>query len=243
VPKPASGSPINGPAIPGTPPPVSGDPFASPLAKAGLMDLIGRAQEKLLPKAPRFPGTARRAGSPPGKRPAPREGVAASGKIAVNGPPRVVGPGAKGAPPPPAKKAAGGRRMDGKVILAAILREAGKKVRDAVEHEDPSLYRELRNRMFYFDDLIYTEDAALARVFTAAPAKDAALALQFAAPALRERVLRAVSPGRAAALRDVPGGRTGVDAIEKAQNGVLRVALQLQAAGRILIDPRDPDLA
>ena len=133
--------------------------------------------------------------------------------------------------------------MDGKAILAAILREAGPEIRGNVRHDDPSLFRELRGRMFFFDDLIYTEDGALAQVFTAAPAEESALALKFAAPALRDRVLRVVSPGRARALRDARGGRAGMDDIESAQQKVLQVALRLQAAGRILIDPRDPDLA
>ncbi len=54
--------------------------------------------------------------------------------------------------------------------------------------------------------------------------------------------MRVVSPGRARALSETPK-RSGLDDIEEAQKKVLAVALQLQSAGRILIDPRDPDLA
>lgn len=248
IPRAAGASPINGPPLPGKPPAIEGDPLQSPLARAGLLDLIGRAQDKLLP-GKRTP--ERKAAPPPparprGKRPEPPEGVVRAGAIGVGGPPRVLGPAGPKAPAPAAD--AGGvrsapRRMDGKAILAAILREVGPEVRGQVKDDDPALFRELQGRMFFFDDLIYTEDGALARVFTAAPAEDSALALKFAAPALRDRVFRVVSPGRAKALRDAPSGRAGVDAIERAQKKVLAVALQLQAAGRILIDPRDPDLA
>jgi flagellar motor switch protein FliG len=133
--------------------------------------------------------------------------------------------------------------MDGKAILATILREATPEVRGAVRHDDPALFKQLRDRMFYFDDLALTDDNALARVFTAAPTEESALALKFAAPALREKVFRAVSPGRARALREHAAARAGLDEVEKAQQTVLDVALQLQSAGRILIDPRDPDLA
>lgn len=252
VPRTATTSPINGPALPGTPPPVSGDPFKSPLAKAGLLDLIGRAQERFMPKdtAARRPSASRglppRARAPGGKpgRPEPREGVMSLDEVGFNKTPRVIGPrpgGRAGGVVAPAADS-GARRMDGKAILAAILREAGPEVRGSVQEDDPGLMRELRGRMFYFDDLIFTEDAALARVFTAAPAETAALALKFAAPALRKRVLAAVSPGRARALEESTG-RAGFDAVEAAQKKVLHVALQLQAAGRILIDPRDPDLA
>lgn len=251
VPRTATSSPINGPALPGKPPPVSGDPFTSPLARAGLLDLIGRAQEKLLPK-----GTVRRADNAArpamrhpqqrprvGKdgRPKPREGLALPGEVEFSKTPRVIGPRPRQREEPRTAAGEGARRMDGKAILAAILREAGPEVRGSVQDEDPMLMRELRGRMFYFDDLIYTEDAALAKVFTAAPAETAALALKFAAPELRRRVLGAVSPGRARALEDT-SKRAGFDAVEAAQKKVLDVALQLQAAGRILIDPRDPDL-
>lgn len=262
VPRQATASPINGPALPGSPPPVAGDPLASPLAKAGLLDLIGRAQEKLLPKEPaRSQASAKKTGlprpgvaggklgaTPPraaqakGKRPEPLEGVLPPGAVDLVKTPRVIGPGAPSREPA-AVSAKGARRMDGKAILAAILREAGPGVRGTVRHDDPALFKQLRDRMFYFDDLLLTEDNALARVFTAAPTEESALALKFAAPALRDKVLRAVSPGRARALREYAGGRAGLDDIETAQRTVLDVALQLQSAGRILIDPRDPDLA
>ncbi len=266
TPRQATASPINGPALPGTPPPVAGDPFASPLAKAGLLDVIGRAQEKFLPKD----GTAGKAGKggaarPPAQQPAlplrprprldkngrpePVEGMLAPGDVRFVKTPRVIGPGAP-------KRAAGGggdavggaagkgaRRMDGKAILAAILRESDAKTRNAVKRDDPALFKQLKGRMFYFDDLVLTDDNALARVFTAAPTEDSALALKFAAPALKEKVFRAVSPGRARALREHGEVRAGLDEVEKAQQTVLDVALQLQSAGRILIDPRDPDLA
>lgn len=247
VPRTATSSPINGPALPGKPPPVAGDPLRSPLAKAGLLDLLGRAQQKLMPKnTAGRPAAPQKPAAKAGGRPEPVEGVVRS--VRIDRPPRVIGPGmARTKRPADAPEAApssgGARRMDGKAILAAILREAGPTVRHTVQDDDPALFRALRERMFFFDDLIYTEDDALARVFTAAPADVAALALRFAAPPLRERVLRVVSPGRAQALREPPPGRAGMDAIEQAQKKVLDVALQLQAAGRILIDPRDPDLA
>lgn len=247
-PRQATSSPINGPALPGKPPPIAGDPFKSPLAKAGLLDLIGRAQEKYMPK-----GKAQKPVTPPPLRidkktgrPEAVEGVLGHGKIKIDSTPRVIGPrpraeelvGDDRLPAP----GSGARRMDGKAIMAAILRNAPRELRRTVAKDDPKLFSELHKRMFYFDDLIFTEDNSLARVFTTAPTETAALALKFAAPKLRDRVLAVVSPGRAKALCDTPS-RAGLDEIEAAQKQVLNVALKLQAAGRILIDPRDPDLA
>ncbi len=176
----------------------------------------------------------------------PREGVVGRGKVEMSRTPRMIGQGAKRLRDMPAEGQGGGggaRRVDGKAILAAILREADSGVRDTVRHDDPGLFKELRGRMFFFDDLVLTDDLALAQVFTAVKVEDGALALRFAAPRLRDRVLRVVSPGRARALRESAPSRAGVDAIEGAQERVLGVALRLQSAGRILIDPRDPDLA
>jgi len=245
VPRAATSSPINGPAVPGKLPPVAGDPLESPLAKAGLLELIGRAQEKFFgkkpaspPRQPSVPKPRARQGVIP-KRPEPMEGMAKRGSVSVGKTPRVIGPAPK-RPPAPEETA---RPIDGKAIMAAILREAGQAVRANVQEDDPELFRELRHRMFYFDDLIYTEDSSLARVFTAAPVAESSLALRFAAPELRDRVFRVVSPGRAEAMRESYPARAGLDAVEEAQQKVLAVALQLQAAGRILIDPRDPDLA
>lgn len=255
TPKAATSSPINGPALPGKPQ-VAGDPLKSPLIKAQLMELLGRAREKFLPgetrpavgKTPVPPARRPIPGTRPGQKPEAREGVLPRGAVGVGSVPRVLGSGpGRRLPPAAGKPAAAGaenkaRRMDGKAILAAILRNADFDARENLRRDDPALYRELKGKMFHFDDLMGTADADLARVFTAAPAPEAALALKFAAPVLRDRVLRAVSPGRAEVLRDVPGSRSGLDAIERAQQRILDVALQLQAAGRILIDPRDPDL-
>ncbi len=180
----------------------------------------------------------------------PREGVVGAGKVEMSRTPRMIGQGAKRLREMPGAGRAGGgpaggepRRMDGKAILAAILREADSEVRDTVRLDDPGLFRELRGRMFFFDDLLLTDDQALAQVFTAAKVEDGALAIRFAAPRLRDRVLRVVSPGRARALKDSAPPRAGVDDIEAAQKRVLGVALRLQSVGRILIDPKDPDLA
>ncbi|MDR0363387.1 MAG: hypothetical protein LBJ46_12010, partial [Planctomycetota bacterium] len=141
----------------------------------------------------------------------------------------------------------GGKKIDGMAILAAILREAPMDVRQNVLEDSPALFKALKERMFVFDDLNFSDQAALAQVFTAAPVHTAALALRFASPALRERALAAVSPRRAAMIRQeersAQAGTSGLGAIEAAQARVLDVALRLQSAGRIVIDPRDPDLA
>jgi hypothetical protein len=235
IPRQASGTPINAPATASRQPPAAGNPAESPLARSGLMDLLGRAREKFLPDNVRPPVRTGNGETPAGTSPPVRP---TAGKLGRRQAPfRHLAETARERPD------RGVRRLDGKAILAAILRQADNVVRDNVRRADPALYREMRERMFHFDDLMLSDDGALAIVFTTAPTEASALALRFAAPALRERVLRTVSPGRARILAESPILQAGLERVEEAQEKVLAVALQLQAAGRILIDPNDPDLA
>lgn len=259
-PRHTSETPINAAPKPNRPPPVKGDPAKSPL-KANILELLGLGKREDAPETPRQPdGTAAAARPPESARTAPppekaKDGLVPRPNLSVSKTPRMLGTG-KPKPKPPAAApsrpptpgssapAASGRKMDGMAILAAILRNASLDVRQNVASDNPSLFKALKDRMFVFDDLSGSDDDALAQVFTVAPVSDAALALRFAAPVLRDRALRAVSPRRAAMLRDAAtGAKAGLDAIEEAQARVLDVALRLQSAGRIIIDPDDPDLA
>lgn len=243
-------TPINAPQKPNRPPPVAGAPARSPI-KANILEMLGFGKTKAEPDAPTPPAHPR----PPAKS-EPKEGLVRSPKLTISNTPRMLGAGkpvspSAAAPAAPKQRASsppasGGRKMDGMAIMAAILRNASVDVRHNVEADSPALFKALKDRMFVFDDLVGSDDDALAQVFTVAPLTDAALALRFGPPALRDRALRAVSPRRAAMIKDAVTNnttRSGLDAIEEAQNRVLDVALRLQSAGRIIIDPDDPDLA
>ncbi len=141
------------------------------------------------------------------------------------------------------------RSVDGMALAAQILRFAPEAVRHNIAEEEPALYQALRSRMFVFEDLVQTNDRDLSEVFTAVEPKTAALALRFAPPALTQRALEVISSRRSALIRDeMEAGAAGrervrVSDIEAAQQTVLTTALALQKAGRVVIDPHDPDLA
>ncbi len=140
------------------------------------------------------------------------------------------------------------RRINGLAVAAEILRMAPPEVRRNISSNEPRLYQALRNRMFVFDDLVKSPDAALAEIFTAVDPHTAALALRFAQPKLTTRALMAVSSRRGALVRDEmelaisSSTRVRVRDIEDAQQQVLEVALKLQRAGKIIIDPAEPDI-
>lgn len=242
IPRTSDETPINAPAQPGRPASASGSPAKSPLAKLNLRDLIGAAKQAFAPLSRPVPGK-------PGKPEAP-EGVVPPSKITINKTPRplAVSPVQAKRPVPVQQRATtdAARRMDGMAIMAAILRAAPMDIRQNIADGDPDLFAKLKKRMFVFDDLEKTDDKGLALVFTAAHEEAATLALRFASPRLKARVLSVVSSRRAEALRAGDSGKQGkigLSAIEAAQEKVLNVALQLQKAGRIIIDPDDPDLA
>ncbi|MDR1612460.1 MAG: hypothetical protein LBT97_06700 [Planctomycetota bacterium] len=251
-------TPINAPVKAGRPPAISGSPAKSPLSKLNILELLGFSQKDKAGKQPAAarpalpaPVQPRHAKTP--RRPPAREGTIGANRVRTADKPKVLSIGkTQAAPkrpvaPPAAERSGGGRKIDGMAILAAILREAPMDVRQNVAEDSPALFKALKERMFVFDDLNLSDQGVLAQVFTVAPVHVAALALRFASPRLRERALAAVSPRRAEMIRQeerVEGtGRSGLDAIESAQRQVLDVALRLQSAGRIVIDPRDPDLA
>ncbi len=255
-------TPINAPQRPNQPPAVKGDPAKSPIGKLNLLELLGLAKPPAGAakddQRQTLPASAKTTPLPP--KP-PSKGVLRNPGLTISKTPRVLGIGKQppvaprqlpAKPPAAAKRPEAGseegegRKMDGMAMLAAIMRNASVDVRHNVAEENPALFKALKERMFVFDDLIVSDDEALAQIFTVAPLGDAALALRFAPPLLRDRAMRAVSPRRAAMLRDEglsQNARSGLDDIEEAQKRVLEVALRLQSAGRILIDPDDPDLA
>lgn len=149
------------------------------------------------------------------------------------------------APPAPAPK--GGHPIDGMGIAAGILRHAPRELRMRIAEEEPELFARLRKRMFSFDDLERTPPDSLGLVFTEIEPETAALALRFASPRLIQRAMASVSSRKADLIRDEiersAQARVRLESVEEAQNDVLETALSLQAAGRIVIDPSDPDLA
>ncbi|MDR3210490.1 MAG: hypothetical protein LBU79_01060 [Planctomycetota bacterium] len=233
-------NPINVPHNPNQAPAIAGDPAYSP-----LLGLFGLDSGKTAGSP--FSGKNGGKSSGPVKPDWPREGTLnLQGKsIHLSKKPRVIGT-TRPIPPVQPRQAAGEpepQKMDGMAILAAILRNSTPEVRQNVSHDSPELYRALKERMFVFDDLLKSDDSALGQIFTVASLEDAALALRFGPPVLRDRAYQAVSPRRAELLRNNRDGKAGLDDIEQAQTRVLNVALKLQGAGRILIDPDEPDLA
>lgn len=107
-------------------------------------------------------------------------------------------------------------------LLAQAPEEAQHALLDALAASAPDLAREVRRRMFLFEDLGRLEDATLRRVVTAVDPATVATALVGAPDALREAVMRSVSKRLAAILE------------AEAQAVVEKPAADVQAARKVV---------
>ncbi len=124
-------------------------------------------------------------------------------------------------------------------LLAQAPEEAQHALLDALAASAPDLAREVRRRMFLFEDLARLEDATIRRVVTAVDPSTVATALVGAPDALREAVMRSVSKRLAAILEAetqavVEKPASEVEAARKLMEGAIR---KLQASGEFRLRP------
>lgn len=139
----------------------------------------------------------------------------------------------------------GPQKIDGMALAASIVRQAGAAVSDNLHQAMPQLYRQLRQRMFVFDDLVNSPDRTLTILFSVLRPEVAAIALRFGPDRLMERVMALLPARQAGRIQDAIAGASAqvrVSDIEKAHQGIIDLAVQLQAKGKLVIDPNDPDL-
>lgn len=122
-------------------------------------------------------------------------------------------------------------------ILNQSERGAEKQILGSLDESDPELADEIRNEMFVFDDVVQLDDRTLQRVLRNVPPKDLAVALKGVDQAIRDTFLRNMS-GRAA--QDLAEeiellGPTRLSQVETAQQAVVKVVRELEAAGEIVL--------
>jgi flagellar motor switch protein FliG len=122
-------------------------------------------------------------------------------------------------------------------ILNQSERGAEKQILGSLDESDPELAEEIRNEMFVFDDVVQLDDRTLQRVLRNVPPKDLAVALKGVDQPIRDTFLRNMS-GRAA--QDLAEeiellGPTRLSQVESAQQAVVKVVRELEAAGEIVL--------
>ncbi|MDA8070100.1 MAG: flagellar motor switch protein FliG [Actinomycetota bacterium] len=129
-------------------------------------------------------------------------------------------------------------------ILNQSERSLEKQILATLEQEDPALAEQIRNEMFVFDDVVNLDDRTLQRVLRNVVPKDLAVALKGLEAEVREKFLRNLSERAAEDMAEEIEilGPTRLSQVEAAQQSIVKVVRELDAAGEIVLLRGDDEL-
>ena len=125
--------------------------------------------------------------------------------------------------------------------VAEVINNLDKNTESAimttVEESDPDLADEIRKLMFTFDDLINVDDRGIQSILKEINNEDLLLALKSAVEEVKEKIYRNMSQRAATMIQDdlEALGPVRLTDIEKAQQGIVKVARKLEEEGKIII--------
>lgn len=138
-----------------------------------------------------------------------------------------------------------GLRRTGDVGTAAEIlnltdRNTEKAILDALQEEAPELAREIRRRMFVFEDIIFVDDRGIQLVAKEFSPEDWALALKTASPELKEKIYRNLSDRAVAIIEDEAEylGAVRIRDVEAAQQRIVDAIRRLEGTGDLIIEGR-----
>jgi flagellar motor switch protein FliG len=135
-----------------------------------------------------------------------------------------------------------GKRIDGVGLAAELLNgldpEHRKKLMDQIVTRDPRMAQKLGQRMFVFEDLSKLSDHDLQHLLKEIPNTKLVLALRRATPEFLEAIYRNMTARAGEVLRDevATQGPKRVSDIQAAQADIVKVALRLEAEGKVVIN-------
>jgi flagellar motor switch protein FliG len=139
-----------------------------------------------------------------------------------------------------------GVEMDGKNILAAILRQSdlsfGDRILEELEDADGDLGRDLKERLYTLDDVIRAEDRPLQEKLRSMPDRDIALLLKGRSPEFAEKILSNVSAQRRSLIReegDIMGAVPKTDTEAAGRNFLAWFRLNREDGRILLVDDED----
>jgi flagellar motor switch protein FliG len=133
----------------------------------------------------------------------------------------------------------GGKRIDGLGAAAELLNgldpEHRKRLLDSVAKRDPKVAENIEKRMFGFEDLRALSDHDMQLVLREAPHSKIIVALRRATEELQEAIYRNVTSRTGDMLREEvrTQGPKRVSDIQAAQADILKIAMRLEAEGKI----------
>jgi flagellar motor switch protein FliG len=137
------------------------------------------------------------------------------------------------------KKESQGIKVDGMAIAAEMLNgldpEHRKKLLDQMAKRDPNITQKIQKRMFGFEELIGLEDHDFQLLLREIPNSKLVMALRRATPELLTKIYRNMSARAGEILKEEVDtqGPKRVSDIVAAQADILKIALRLEAEGKI----------
>ncbi len=135
----------------------------------------------------------------------------------------------------------GGTVVGGAESLANILNEVDKSTEENVmttmEEERTEIAEKVRQLMFVFEDLMKVDDKGMREILKQVDTQELVVALKSASEAMRDKVFSNLSQRAAEMLREDMEvmGPTRLAEVEAAQQGVIRIARQLEGEGKVVI--------
>ncbi len=122
-------------------------------------------------------------------------------------------------------------------LLGTCDSRTERAILEAIEQSDPDLAKELRDRMFTFQDLAALDDRSIQRLLREVESRDLALALRGAPEEVRLRVMRNLSSRAAHSLaEDIERfGPIRLRLVEEAQQKIVDIARHLQESEEIVV--------
>ncbi|HDS15112.1 MAG TPA: flagellar motor switch protein FliG [Proteobacteria bacterium] len=122
-------------------------------------------------------------------------------------------------------------------VINNLDKNSEASIMAVVEEHNPELADEIRKLMFTFDDLIHVDDRGIQAILKEINNEDLLLALKSAIDEVKEKIFRNMSQRAASMIQDdlEALGPVRLSDIEKAQQGIVKVARKLEDEGKIII--------
>jgi flagellar motor switch protein FliG len=127
-------------------------------------------------------------------------------------------------------------------VLKTMGQDVTDQLFDVLEARDAKFAREMRSKMFSFDDLVALDSRSMQRLLREVDSSTLARAMKGAAEALEELIYASMSSRAAEMLQDdlAAMGPMRITEVEEAQEAVVEVAMRLEEEG-VLAIPRGGD--
>jgi flagellar motor switch protein FliG len=128
-------------------------------------------------------------------------------------------------------------------VLNRVEAKTGEEILEHIAAKEPTLGQAIRNLMFVFEDLLNVDEQAIKALMAKVDRKMLVTALKGATPRLKELFTSSMSERAAQMLaEDMEAlGPVRIRNVEEAQQGIIQLARQMEAAGEVSLRPSSGD--